>query len=155
MLKKLKNIWEWRENKLSLFKEYIKRFLKGIPIGVFIGQIFITISLCIFKNTIVWNDLLFENIAFGLIGGYFYGTSIIYFIDSWSILKQNIVQWIMFLPFFPLAWILGWIPRTMYSAIGFIILYFIFIFIIWFYYKRKYKNYVNEMNESLKRIRNK
>lgn len=140
---------------MCLFKEYIKRFLKGIPVGIFIGQVFITISLCVSKHAITWNELLFENIVFGLVGGYFYGTSITYFIDDWSILTQTIVQWIMFLPFFPISWILGWMPRNVYSAIAFIIFCFIFIFAIWFYYKRKYKNYADEMNENLKRIKNK
>lgn len=138
-------------------KEIFKRFLKGIPIGVFIGQMFYTISICIFKfsYTITWEQVLIQNVVAGIVGGYCYGTSTIYAVEKLSRLQQTIIQWISLLPFIPVAWYMHWMPRNTSGIIGYIIFYIIWILGFWFFYMRKYKGYIEELNGELQKIKGK
>lgn len=135
---------------MKLLIKYLKLLLKGIPIGVFIGQVFFTISIVSFKFSANWESILYGNIISALIGAYCYGTSITYTIEKWSLLKQTLIQWTLLLPFLPLAWYLGWMPRTLFGIISFIIVYILVILGFWLFYRAKYTKYVNEVNESLK-----
>ncbi|WP_297638802.1 DUF3021 domain-containing protein [uncultured Clostridium sp.] len=136
-------------------KIFLERFLKGIPIGVFIGQVFYTLSICIFKfsYTVTWEVVLIQNIAAGIIGGYCYAGSTIYKIEKLSRLQQTAIQWISLLPFIPVAWYMHWMPRNTWGIIGFIFFYIVWILGFWFFYTRKYTVYAEELNEELKNIK--
>lgn len=136
---------------MSLKKMYLKMFLKGMPVGIVIGQIFLTINIVIFKFTVDWRQILIANISSMIIGGYCYGTTITYKIEKWSLLKQTLVQWALMLPYIPIAWFLGYIPKNVSGIIGFLIIYVAMILGFWFFYRWKYKCYVNEVNNSLEK----
>lgn len=140
---------------MKYWREYLKRFLKGIPLGIFISQISYTILICIFKFSyiVTWELVLVQNVIAGIIGGYCYGTSIIYKFEKLSRLQQTIIQWISLLPFIPIAWYMHWMPRSTEGMSGFILFYIVWILGFWIFYRRKYKVYAEELNEDLKNIK--
>ena len=140
---------------MSIGKIFIKRFLRGIPIGVFIGQIFLTLSICIFKYKFEanWEIILSKNIVAGLLGGYCYATSVIYRVDRLSILQQTLIQWGALLVFLPVAWIMKWMPRSFEGIVGFIAFYIIWILTWWIVERIRCRKYVNELNKSLENIK--
>ncbi|WP_297518927.1 DUF3021 domain-containing protein [uncultured Clostridium sp.] len=136
---------------MKYIKGYIKLFIKGVPIGVLMGQIFLTIAMVISKSSINYDALLEQNILAALVGGYCFGTSIIYRVESWSLLKQTVVQSVALLPYLPFAWYVGWMPRNTTGIIASIVFYIIFSVVTWLIFKNKYKKYEQELNADLKK----
>lgn len=136
---------------MFLIKLFIKRFIAGFPIGVFIGQAFFTLFICIFKYqfTMDWQYALIHLFLYGAIGGYYAGISIVYSVEQWSYLKQVSIHWILMFPYLPLAWLNNWMPKTFWGATGFIIFYFALMLAFWLFYRAKYKKYVKKLNSDL------
>ena len=136
---------------MNYIKSYIKLFIKGVPLGILMGQIFLTIAMVISKSSINYDALLEQNILAALVGGYCYASAITYRVESWSLLKQTITQWVLLAPYLPLAWYVGWMPRSTGGVIGSIIGYIVFVGIIWIIFRNKYKKYEQELNADLKK----
>lgn len=136
---------------MKYIKDYIKLFIKGVPLGILIGQIFLTIGMVVSKSSINYDALLEQNILAALVGGYCYASSITYRVEKWSLLRQTITQWILLIPYLPLAWYVGWMPSNINGVIGSIIAYIIFIGVVWVIFRNKYKKYEQELNADLKK----
>ncbi|MGL5753958.1 MAG: DUF3021 domain-containing protein [Paraclostridium sp.] len=141
--------------------KYIKKFITrgvftGIPVGVFIGQVVFSISLLsngiyVFETTT--NQFFMQLLTSAFIGFYCIGLSVVFSIDSWSLLKQVVVNFVcMIIIYFPIAYCIGWMPEgfmgKFYFTLNFIIVYIV-VFNT-FKYKIRYIN--KQINNQLNKI---
>jgi len=161
-----KNNMVEKENKMiEMKKNIIMRGLLGFPLGIAIGFI-ITIIISIFVGDGVFypvtpeliktmgneiNAVILQTVLCGIMGsGYAIG-SVIWEIDSWSLVKQSGIYFaIACIVTFPIAYITNWMKH---SAVG-ILLYvgiFIAIFLItWLAQYCLWKSKIKKMNDIIK-----
>ena len=140
-------------------KKIIKRSLLGFPLGITMGYLItILISLgwangyyspCVpelislMGNEI--NAVIFQTILCGILGVGFAASSVIWEMDSWSIVKQTGIYLIML----PIAYFAYWMEH---SVVGFLIYFGIFALIfvvIWIIQFGIGRYNVRKMNEKL------
>lgn len=149
-------------------KKIISRSLLGAPIGVTISLIItIIFSLsmghgeyfpapheliewCGGNATTAVIVQLFCSLLVGAICG---GSSVIWEIEKWSLLKQTLIHYaVISVPFFGIGYIMNWMPHYLFGALGyaggFVAVYLIMWFSIYFSIKSKIK----KMNEQLRGI---
>ncbi len=101
-------------------------------------------------------QVIFEIIVGGLQGALAMGTTVIYKIESWSILKCTMTHFIIAMGgFFAMAAIQGWLD---FGNPGFIIILVIMLLIylmIWMMQYISYRHMVRKMNDELEKIREK
>lgn len=150
-------------------KKMIQRFFLGIPIGVTISySITILISLgwgngnylpCVpelirFAGSEV-HAVILQAVLSGILGAGFAASSIIWEMDSWSIVKQTGVYFaIASVIMLPVAYLTYWMEHSIigfFSYFGIFIVLFVIIWIIMFLLGR-YN--VGKMNEKLSQTRN-
>lgn len=143
----------------------IYRILLGFPLGVFIGYaITIILSLvyadgyyspCVpslsetFGNQI--NAVLFQAVLCGILGASFAAASLIWEKESWSMLKQTSIYFIVTsLSMMPVAYFTHWMEH---SLAGFLIYYLIFIaifIVMWVVQYFIWRNKIKSLNHKLK-----
>lgn len=145
-------------------KKIINRSLLGFPLGIAVGYLItILISLgwangyylpCVPELTSIMgneiNAVIFQTILCGILGVGFAASSVIWEIDSWSIVKQtgiyfSIISAIML----PIAYFAYWMEH---SAVGLLIYFGIFVLIfvvIWIIHFGVGRYNVKKMNEKL------
>ncbi|MGL4760232.1 MAG: DUF3021 domain-containing protein [Sarcina sp.] len=136
---------------MKYIKDYIKLFIKGIPMGVLIGQIIFTLIAVTSTRDFSGQELLRQNILAGIVGGYCYASSFAYRIENWSLLKKTVVQWLLLSIYLPFAWYIGWMTRTVGGVISISITYILAILIVWSLFRMKYKREANKLNEDLRK----
>ena len=149
-------------------KKILFRSLMGAPIGVLVSLIItIIFSLCMGHGEyfpaphelIDWcggnetTAVIVQMICSLLIGAIGGGSSVIWEIEKWSLLKQTLVHLaIISVPFFGIGYIMNWMPHYLYGALGyvggFIAVYVIMWCSIYFSIKAKIK----KMNKHLQEI---
>ena len=150
-------------------KKIVKRSLLGFPLGITMGY-FITIlislgwadgyySPCvpelisIMGNEI--NAVILQTILCGILGVGFAASSVIWEIDTWSMVKQTGIYFsIISAVMLPTAYFAYWMEH---SVIGFVIYFGIFIFIfagIWISMYVTGKSNVRKMNQKLSQVKN-
>lgn len=142
----------------------IKRSLLGLPIGITIGYLItIFISLCrangyyspcapelisLMGNEI--NAVVLQAILCGILGLGFLASSVIWEMESWSIVKQTGIYFIIIsVIMLPIAYFAYWMEH---SVVGFLTYFGIFALIfvvIWIIQFGIGKNNVRKMNEKL------
>lgn len=135
-------------------KEMIKRGFLGMFLGVFINQlIFVililsgTIPEMINANYIV--PQFFISIG---IGFYLAAITIIFQVESWSILKQTVYHFIaMGIVYLPVAYLAGWMPPHIIGKISFIALYILIYVIIWLSFKAYWKKKIEVLNTEIEK----
>ncbi len=146
-------------------KKLIIRCLFGAPIGLTISYIItIIVSLCINKGVYYpaahelikvcggeLNAVIVQMICSLIYGAVFAGSSVIWELDNWSLLKQTAVHCsIVSLTTFPIAYLMHWFPH---NIIGVIVYFAILLFIyagIWFSQYNAMKKKLRSMNDKLK-----
>lgn len=147
-------------------KKLIYRCLLGAPIGVLVSLIItIIISLCTGNgeyfpaphelmdfcgNTIT--AVCIQMVCSLLIGAIAGGSSVIWDVEQWSLLKQTLIHFIVIsIPFFTVGYILNWLPHHLYGALGyagaFILVYLIMWVSIYFSIKTKIKKMNSQLQE--------
>lgn len=138
-----------------MFKETVKRILFGFGIGIAIGQFFVMVNLLIASAgvySIPTDKFIIQFFITGVIGAMFAGTSVIFDIEKWSLLKQTIVHFIFTcVVMFCCYAIAGWIK----FSLGFILIWlgvFVIIYcIFWITFYMIYRAKVKKINESIEK----
>lgn len=147
-------------------KKLLFRSLMGAPIGVTVSLIVTVIfSLCMGhgeyfpapheliafcgSETVAVIVQLICSLFIGAVGG---GSSVIWETEKWSLLKQTVVHFaVVSVPFFGIGYILNWLPHNLYGALGyaggFIAVYLIMWFSIYFSIKSKVKKMNTQLRE--------
>lgn len=129
-----------------MIKKAISRALIGIPIGIAIGYIMTIIASAIvgdgFYHAVMpelavrlggeLKAVLIQIVVCSFYGIAFAGSSVIWEIDSWSLLKQTIVHMLIVSAVcFPSAWLMRWMPRNLSGIIGYVAIFFAIYAVIW------------------------
>lgn len=149
-------------------KKILFRSLMGAPIGVVVSLIItIIFSLCMGHGEyfpaphelINWcggNETtavivqMICSLFIGAVGG---GSSVIWEVEKWSLLKQTLVHLaIISVPFFGIGYIMNWMPHYLYGALGYIGGFILVYVVMWcsIYFSIKAK--INKMNKHLQEI---
>lgn len=120
--------------------EIVKRIIAGISFGGIYFFIVLTV-LNVLTIDVPISKLWVDMMGCLLLGVYFGVASLIFDIERWSRLRQTVIHAILSLIiFFPTAIGLGWIPLhppvMITCFIIFIMLYALFWFGAWWYYRR-------------------
>ena len=150
-------------------KKMLFRSFAGAPIGVTISLIItIIFSLCLGHGEyfpaplklIDWcggNEItavIVQLICALFIGAICGGSSVIWEIEKWSLLKQTLVHLaVLAVPFFGLGYIMNWMPHNIYGVLGYIGGFVLVYVIMWcsIYFSIKAK--INKMNKQLNEMR--
>lgn len=139
-------------------KKILFRSLIGAPIGVVISLIItIIFSLCMGHGDyypaphelIDWcgnaiTAVIVQLLCSLFVGAVCGGSSVIWEIEKWSLLKQTLVHLaVIAVPFFGIGYVMNWLPHHLYGALGyiggFILVYVIMWISIYFSIKAKIK----------------
>lgn len=137
---------------MNYVKKFILRGLMGVPMGVFINQI--VYFILALNNDIVSlssHIVITQFIISVLCGFYLVGVSVIFDVEEWSLLRQTITHSIVMLPYFPIAYYAGWIPKTPFGVLLFILNYIIVYIIIWLSFRMYWTKKAKEINSELKK----
>lgn len=145
--------------------QIIKRGLLGFPLGIAIGYV-ITIVI-----SVIWaegyysavtpelmeimgseiNAVILQTVLCGIIGSGFAMASVIWEIDSWSLIKQSGIYFaIASVVMLPIAYFTNWMEHSVtgiLSYIGIFIAIFIFSWLIQYFVL---KSKINKMNKGIK-----
>jgi len=148
-------------------KKILFRSLFGAPVGVTISLIItIIISLCIGggeylpapQDLIAWcgNEItavIVQIICSMLIGAVSSGASVIWEIEKWSITKQTLIHFAVFVvTFIPLSYVLNWMPHNLYGALCYAAMFIGLYVLIWVSIYFPIKAKIKKMNRQLREI---
>lgn len=148
-------------------KKLLFRSLFGAPIGVTISLIItIIFSLCLGHGEyfpaphelIDWcanetTAVIVQMLCSLLVGAICGGSSVIWEMEKWSLLKQTLIHFaVIAVPFFGVGYIMHWLPHHLYGALGYIGGFILVYLIMWLsiYFSIKWK--VKKMNVHLQEI---
>lgn len=149
-------------------KKILVRSLLGAPIGVTISLIItIIFSLCLGHGEyfpaphelISWcagnetSAVIVQLICSLIVGAICGGSSVLWEIEKWSLLKQTLVHFVVIIiPFFGIGYIMNWMPHYLFGALGYIGGFIVIYIIMWcsLYFSIKAK--IKKMNKQLKEI---
>lgn len=149
-----------------MIKKAISRALIGIPIGIAIGYIMTIIASAIAGDgfhhavmpelTVIFggelNAVLVQLLVFILYGIVFGGSSVIWEIDNWSVLKQTLVHMVIVsVVFFPLSWFMMWIPRSFAGIAMYVAIFLVIYAAIWFSTWLLIRHSLSKINKSMKK----
>lgn len=145
-------------------KKIIMRSLLGFPIGIALGYLITIVGSLAWANGYYSpcvpelisamgseiNAVILQTLLSGIIGTGFAASSVIWEIDTWSIVKQTGIYFsIISVLMLPIAYFAYWMEH---SVVGFLIYFGIFVFIfviLWITMFVIGKNNVRKMNEKL------
>lgn len=149
-------------------KKMIKRSLLGFPLGITMGYLITILISLVWANgyyspcvpeliSIMGNEInavILQTILCGILGVGFAASSVIWEIDSWSIVKQTGIYFsIISVMMLPIAYFAYWMEH---SGVGFLIYFGIFVLIfavIWIIQFVIGKHNVRRMNENLYNVK--
>ena len=150
-------------------KKILFRSLVGAPIGVTISLIItIIFSLCLGHGEyfpaphelIYWcggnetTAVIVQMICSLLVGAICGGSSVIWEIEKWSLLKQTLVHFaVIVVPFFGIGYILNWMPHYLYGALGYVGGFIAVYVIMWCSIYFSIKSKIKKMNKHLQEMR--
>ncbi|MCH5351659.1 MAG: DUF3021 domain-containing protein [Clostridiales bacterium] len=149
-------------------KKLLFRCLMGAPIGVTVSLIItIFFSLCLggreynpappelvelCGNTVI--AVIVQLLCSLAIGAASAGSSVIFEIEKWSLLKQTLVHFgVIAVPFFGLGYLLNWVSHQPIGALAFVGCFVAVYFIMWISIYFSIKSKVKKMNMQLREIR--
>lgn len=149
-------------------KKIIVRSFLGAPIGVTISLIITIIFSLSLGNgeyfpaphdLISWcggnetTTVIVQMICSLIVGAICGGSSVIWDIEKWSLLKQTLVHFaIITIPFFGIGYIMNWMPHHLYGALGYIGGFILVYLIMWFSIYFSIKTKIKKMNKQLQDI---
>ncbi|WP_105618698.1 DUF3021 domain-containing protein [Vallitalea okinawensis] len=137
-------------------KEAFKRGFLGMFLGVFLNQLIFVILILSGEipdmiNAHYMIPQFFISIG---IGFYIAVITIIFQIESWSILKQTIYHFIaMGIVYLPAAYFAGWMPPHLIGRVSFIALYILIYVILWLSFKTYWKRKIEMLNTEIEKNR--
>ncbi len=149
-------------------KKIIKRSLLGFPLGITMGYLITILISLVWANgyyspcvpeliSIMGNEInavILQTILCGILGVGFAASSVIWEIDSWSIVKQTGIYFsIISVIMLPIAYFAYWMEH---SVVGFLIYFGIFVLIFAFIWIIQFvigKHNVRRMNENLHNVK--
>lgn len=149
-------------------KKMIKRSLLGFPLGITMGYLITILISLVWANgyysscvpeliSIMGNEInavILQTILCGILGVGFAASSVIWEIDSWSIVKQTGIYFsIISVMMLPIAYFAYWMEH---SVVGFLIYFGIFVLIFAFIWIIQFvigKHNVRRMNENLYNVK--
>lgn len=147
-------------------KKILQRGLMGIPVGITISYIIsITISFIIGDGSFypvskglllsMRNELyavLFQFLLSSLTGMSFAMASIVWELESWSLLKQSIVYFtISCAVLLPISYLAHWMPHSTTGILGYTALFICIFVTLWLVQYLKLKISINKINKDLKK----
>ena len=148
----------------NLKKEAVKRAIMGFIYGVFIGQTILILeslmardgnfypvaaSLVELAGTKI-GAVIIQYFLTGIIGTTFAATTVLFEIDSWSLLKQTIIHFIITsIVMYIAGFLCGWFPHKLSSTLIWFGIFIVIYVIFWISFSSYYKNKVKKMNEAL------
>lgn len=145
-------------------KKILYRSLSGAPIGVTISLV-ITIIFSLNMGhgeyfpapheLVDWcgnetTAVIVQMFCSLLVGAIFGGSSVIWDVEKWSLLKQTLVHLaVVSVPFFGLGYVMNWLPHSLYGALGYIGGFVVTYVVVWcsIFFSTKAK--IKKMNEQL------
>ena len=150
--------------KMNLKKQFILRFLVGMPIGLLICYfitLFISIgigdgnfypvpteltNLC--KSQL--NAVIVQTIAGMIYGGMWGGASVIWEVDSWSLTRQTVTHLIVISVIsFPIAYVMRWMPHNIYGILIYCAIFLLFILVFGSEHIAKSKAQIKQINSKI------
>ena len=148
----------------NLKKEAVKRAIMGFIYGVFIGQTILILeslmardgnfypvaaSLVNLAGTKI-GAVIIQYFLTGIIGTTFAATTVLFEIDSWSLLKQTIIHFIITsIVMYTAGFLCGWFPHKLSSTLIWFGIFIVIYVIFWISFSSYYKSKVKKMNEAL------
>ncbi|MEA4911098.1 MAG: DUF3021 domain-containing protein [Oscillospiraceae bacterium] len=145
-------------------KKLIQRGLLGFPLGIAIGYVITVIISAVVADgsfypvtpelmAAVGNELnavILQTVLCGIMGSGFAMASVIWEIDSWSLVKQSGIYFaIACAVMLPIAYIANWMQHSvsgMLSYIGIFIAIFVFVWLAQYF---AWKNKIKKMNDKV------
>lgn len=144
------------------------RSLLGAPIGVTVSLIItIIFSLCMGRGEyfpaphelIDWCGgnatiaVIVQLICSLVVGAVCGGSSVIWEIEKWSLLKQTLVHFaVIAVPFFGIGYVMNWMPHHIYGALGYVGGFVAIYLIMWLSIYFKIKAKIKKMNRQLQEM---
>lgn len=136
---------------MSIKKELIKRFVLGAPFGLVLTQLITVFSVMGHETvTLEVNSYIILFFASLLLGGYLSAASIVYNIEQWGLMRQTSIHLILMIPFFFVAYYLGWLPISIGGILLYIIAWLCAYGVLWNIIRIHYKNVAKDLNEGIK-----
>ena len=146
-------------------KKVILRSLIGAPIGLSISFI-ITLIISVIINKGEYypvvpqltslcdnelNAVIVQTVCSLIYGAAFGGASVIWEVESWSLLKQTALHCLVIsVSSFPIAYFMYWMPHSFWGIAGYIAIFFFIYFFIWFSQYFAMKKKIQEFNDKVK-----
>lgn len=149
-------------------RKILFRSLIGAPIGVTISLIItIIFSLCLGHGEyfpaphelIDWCDgtettaVIVQLVCSLFVGAVCGGSSVIWEIEKWSLLKQTLINFVIIaVPFFGIGYIMNWMPHHLYGALGYVGGFIAGYVIMWCSIYFSIKSKIKKMNKQLQEM---
>jgi hypothetical protein len=160
------NIWAYKGGFImSNTKKAVLRALLGFPLGIFISTtILLLVSLGIGDGTFhpaapllvadtggELSAVLWQYIVSGLFGAICGGLSVVWEIESWSLLRQTLVHFLgLTLSMFPIAYGLGWMPeRSLGGVLSYILVFVAIYLVLWVALCLIFRHHVRTINKKI------
>lgn len=146
-------------------KKLIMRAMFGVPLGIAIGYVItVIISICIgdglfypvtpelletMGNEI--NSVILQTALWVIMGTGFAMASIIWEIDSWSLLKQSGIYFaVICVVMFPISYFAGWMPHSTAGVLLYVGIFIAIFVLVGISQYLAWKSKIKKMNDSLK-----
>lgn len=161
MYQKLKKDWVY---KMSIKKQLLIRGLIGAAVGFFICYFITIITSVIIGNGEFYpvvpqaielfgtelNAVIAQTIISMIYGAILSGTSVIWAIDRWSLIKQTITHLLIYsTATFSVAYFLYWMPHNVISILIYYSVFITIYFFIWLISYTKIKITIKKINTKL------
>ena len=145
-------------------KEVAKRAILGFIYGVFIGQTILIIESLFMRDGNFYAvsasllelagtkiaAVIIQYFLTGIIGTTFAATTVIFEMDSWSLLRQTITHFVITsIVMYIAGFLCGWFPHTVGSTLIWFGVFVVVYVIFWICFSMYYKNKVKKINEAL------
>ena len=152
-----------------MIKQIIKRGLFGLPVGIAIGFV-ITVIISVFVGDGSYypvtpeligttgselNAVILQTVLCGILGSGFAMASVIWELDSWSLVKQSGVYFmIACVLMFPIAYITNWMKHSVAGVLSYIGIFVAIFVAVWIAQYLSWKRKIKKMNECFKKDKN-
>ena len=145
-------------------KKILTSGLIGFPIGIAIGFVItIIISICIGKGDFYpvspeltetmgseLNAVILQTALCGIMGSGFAMASVIWELDSWSLIKQSGIYFLIIsLILLPIAYISNWMDHSVAGVISYAGIFVASFVVVWLIQYFVWKNKIKKMNERI------
>lgn len=146
-------------------KKLIMRALLGFPLGIAIGYVItVIISICIGDGLFhpvtpelletmgnEMNAVILQTALCGIMGTCFAMASIIWEIDSWSLVKQSGIFFaVICVVMFPISYFAGWMPHSTAGVLLYVGIFIAIFVLVWISQYLAWNSKIKKMNDSVK-----